>query len=138
MKIRLTIFLLLLFSANMKAPTDTRLTIAEGVRIHYDPMLYSFMAVESNFDTDTVNSLGYGGILQIGSEMIAECNRILGLKGSHLKYVLEDRLDSTKSVEIWYLIQDWHNKKYNLQRACKIWNPKADKRYYQRILKHLK
>ena len=137
MKLMLTI-LLLTITFEVFAPTDKTIILPEGERIHYDPMLYSFMAVESNFDTDTVNSLGYGGILQIGSEMISECNRILGLKGSPLKYVLEDRLDSTKSVEIWYLIHSWHNKEYELNRACKIWNPLADSRYYTRILKHLK
>jgi hypothetical protein len=129
--------LITILSLRLTAPTDSSLILVVGEGIHYDPMLYSFMKVESNFDKDTVNSLGYGGILQIGSEMIAECNRILGLKRSPLKYVLEDRLDSAKSVEVWYLIQNWHNKEYELKRACKIWNPLASKEYIKRLKKYL-
>lgn len=131
------IFLFLLLSANMKAPENTVLILTEGVRIQFDDMLNSFMWVESNYDTDTVNSLGYGGILQIGSEMIAECNRILKLKGSPLKYVLADRLDSTKSVEMWYLIQGYWNPDYDLTKAAKIWNPLASKEYLKRIKKYI-
>lgn len=131
------IFLFLLFSASMKAPTNTVLILTEGVRVQFDDMLNSFMWVESNYDTDTVNSLGYGGILQIGSEMIAECNRILKLKGSPLKYVLSDRLNSTKSVEMWYLIQGYWNPDYDLVKAAKIWNPLASKEYLKRIKKHI-
>ena len=100
-------------------------------------MLYAFMKVESDFDTDTINKLGYGGILQIGQEMTDEVNRILKLNGFPAKFTLSDRLDSLKSVQEWYIVQHYRNASYDLKRACKIWNPKANKKYYLKIQKVL-
>jgi hypothetical protein len=58
MRITLTIFLLLLFSANMKAPEYPALIIAEGVRIDpYARLLYSVGMVESRNDDNAVNLL---------------------------------------------------------------------------------
>jgi hypothetical protein len=94
----------------------------------FDPMLYSFMKIESNFRTDVINWLGYGGILQLGQEMINDANRI-----AHTNYILEDRMDSCKSVEIWYIIQNHYNPHYTLTKACKVWNPTASSAYRKKI-----
>jgi hypothetical protein len=99
----------------------------------FDPMLYSFQKIESNFDADTINRLGYGGILQIGQEMVDEANRLCELKGNPTRFVLDDRLDVNRSTHIWYIVQEYWNPKYELKRACKIWNPLASTRYYNKI-----
>ena len=137
MKFPLLISLLLL-TTPLLAPVTGFVMIGEGERVaRYDPIVTSFMFVESGFRKDTVNSLNAGGILQIRPEMIQEANRILKLKGRALKYILDDRLDSAKSVNIWYTVQNYWNPRYELKRAARIWNPKADERYYQRIRKYM-
>jgi hypothetical protein len=132
MKTLLIIFLLI-FSVPAFAPGSGEAVIFRDEAIYFDRMLYSFQAVESNFDTKVINSLGYGGILQIGQEMINEANRICKLTGNPAEFTLIDRLDSTKSVQIWYIVQNYWNPSYDLMRACKVWNPLASKEYYQKI-----
>jgi hypothetical protein len=99
----------------------------------FDPMLYAFEKIESNFNTTVVNSLGYGGILQIGQEMIDEVNRICKLRGIKKRFELSDRLNKTLSEEMWYIVQNHHNPAYGLKKACKVWNPTASHRYYDKI-----
>jgi hypothetical protein len=101
--------------------------------IKYDKILRAFMEVESNNRTTIVNRLGYAGILQIGSEMIEEVNRVCRISKIMQSFTLTDALDSTKSVEIWYIIQNYYNPSYDVKKASRVWNPLADKRYYQRI-----
>ena len=101
----------------------------------FEKMINSFMKVESNFDTDTINRLGYGGILQIGQEMTDEVNRICEITGNPARFTLNDRLDSTKSVREWYIYQNYHNPSYDLKKACKGWNPLASSKYYLKIKK---
>lgn len=128
-------FIFCLFFSTLTAPPVKELPIAEGKGIFFDPMLIAFMQVESNFDTDTINRLGYGGILQIGSEMVEEANRISRIKGINQSFTLTDRLDSTKSVQMWYIVQNYWNESYALKRACIVWNPLASINYYRKIKK---
>jgi hypothetical protein len=102
-----------------------------------DKMLWAFMKIESNFNTKIVNYKNAGGILQIRPEMIAEANRICKLTNDRRKFVLDDRLDSIKSVQIWYLVQSYWNPDYNLKQACKVWNPRANIKYYLDIKKEI-
>jgi|WetSurMetagenome_2_1015567.scaffolds.fasta_scaffold00157_69 hypothetical protein len=135
-----SIFILFLFllSTHSKAPDTTVLYIQESQKIQvFDPILYAFMKVESNFQTDVINSLGYAGILQIGPEMIEETNRICELTGNPKSFTLTDRLDSIKSVQIWYIIQNYYNRAYTLENACKLWNPLAGDWYYNKIKRYL-
>ena len=90
-------------------------------------MLHSFIKVESNFNDTVINSLGYGGCLQIGQEMVDEVNRICKKEGNPSRYVLKDRLNRGKSIEMWYIVQNYWNPLYDLKRAAKIWNPLASK-----------
>jgi hypothetical protein len=130
--------LLLSVCLNLLAPEYHTIPIQQAEKIKvYDPILYAFMFVESSFVKDTVNSLNAGGILQIRPEMIAEVNRILVLTGGVPKYVLDDRLDSVKSVQIWRIVQSYWNPGYDLKRAAKVWNPLASAEYLKRIKKHL-
>lgn len=132
------ILILSFFSLTLKAPDNQGLIIirSEPVKV-FDPMLYAFQKVESNFDTDTINRLGYGGILQIGQEMIDEANRICRIEGINQSFTLTDRLDSTKSVQVWYIVQNYWNPYYTLRKACHVWNPLASVRYYQKIKANL-
>ena len=103
---------------------------------HEDPKLYAFEAVESDFNPTIINYLGYGGILQEGQEMITEANIICQKLDIPYHFVLKDRLNIKKAELIFYAVQYFYNPHYDLERACKIWNPEADERYYQRIYKN--
>jgi hypothetical protein len=118
---------------NLFAPGFPCGYIVRAEAIYCDPMLNAFMQAESNFDTDTINRLGYGGILQIGQQMIDEANRICELTSNPRRFILSDRLDSLKSVQVWYIVQAWHNPKYDLRRAAKVWNPTASPKYLNKI-----
>jgi hypothetical protein len=116
--------LILLVSQILHAPEFRTLTILENEPIMFmpkpDKMLWAFMKIESNFNTKIVNYKNAGGILQIRPEMIAEANRICKLTNDRRKFVLDDRLDSIKSVQIWYLVQSYWNPDYNLKQVCKV------------------
>jgi hypothetical protein len=116
------------------APEDRKLYIQEPVAIRvFDPILYAFQSVESDFNPDTINALGYGGILQIGQEMVNEANRICVLEKDPRRFVLDDRLDPFKSSQMWYIVQHYWNPQYNIRKAAHIWNPLANAEYYKRI-----
>lgn len=121
------------------APTDQVFYIkqAETIKV-FDPMLHAFQKVESNFNTDVVNRLGYTGILQEGPEMIAEANRICEITGNPARFTFPgSALDSLQAVQIWYVVQQYRNPSYSLKIACKIWNPLAGKKYYHKIREQL-
>lgn len=127
------ITILSFFTLILTAPPNGVIAIAELKPIHYDSMLDAFMFVESSYRTDVVNSLGYTGILQIGEEMVNEVNRICRIKGIPKSFTLTDRLDSTKSVQMWYIVQSYWNPDYTLKKAAKLWNPLATNNYYKKI-----
>lgn len=136
-KLLLTI-LFIFFLGGLYAPVQKAFYIEQGDVINpYVSMLLAFEYVESNFDCDTINRLGYGGILQIGQQMVDEVNRINGITGNKARFTLSDRLDSTKSVQMWYIVMDYHNASYDLKKATKIWNPKASTKYYDKIKKQI-
>ena len=89
-----------------------------------DPILEAFIWFESRWEPDAKNKVtGARGILQILPSMIDEVNRILlkEYKIKWLKYTWKDAWDPEKSIEIWYLVQTYHNPDYDVQRACQIW-----------------
>lgn len=135
----IAILTLSLFAACLTAPPYVTGYIVRQEPINvFDPMLYAFQGVESSFDVDVVNHLGYTGILQEGQEMINEANRICELTGNPLRFTFPgSALDSLQSVQIWYIVQGFHNPKYELMRAAKIWNPLASEKYLNKIKKVL-
>jgi hypothetical protein len=121
----------------VKAPESGLLSIMRPPPIQSDKILLAFMKVESDCRTNVVNKLGYTGILQIGQEMVDETNRICKIKGNSLRFTLSDALDSTRSVQMWYIFQNFYNPSYDLYKASKLWNPMANKHYLARIKKNI-
>ena len=84
------------------------------------------------------------GAMQITPICVKECNLILERRGSSLRYSLNDRWDVEKSKEMFLLIQSYHNKTNNVERAIRSWNGgpnysvKATNRYYQKVMKRMK
>lgn len=87
-----------------------------------DHTLIAFMWYESRFDVKAEQKVTKArGVLQILPVMINEANRICKITDSPIRYNWQDAWDVNKSIEIWYLVQNYHNPEYNLIEACKIW-----------------
>ena len=133
------LILLLLLSSKLMAPEYRHFDIPKADKIvPFDKLLHAFMFVESGYRSDVVNSLGFTGILQEGKSIVDDANRILVLRGFKPRFNYSDRLDSTKSVLIWYAIQSYYNLNYSVYRASVIWNPKGGKEYFEKIKKAMK
>ena len=72
------------------------------------------------------------GILQITRICLKEANEILKSKGSSKRFSNKDRLDPTKSKEIFVLIQNKYNPQGDIVKACRIWNEGP---YYNKKIK---
>jgi len=57
------------------------------------------------------------GKLQIWPILVRDVNRILGYK----KYTLNDRLNSKKSEEMFWIYQNYYNPEMNFEKMTRIW-----------------
>jgi hypothetical protein len=85
------------------------------------------------------------GCLQIRPIMLAECNRILKLQKSSISYDLLDRWSREKSIEIFHIVNQYHNKNATYEEIARFWNggPKwaeksATKGYWRKVRRKLK
>ena len=81
--------------------------------------------VESKGDEKAIGANDDVGVLQIRPIMVAEANRITGYD----KYTLEDRFSRDKSIEMWQVVQDYHNPEKDIEEALKWHNRYAPKQY---------
>lgn len=104
-----------------------------------DKVVKAIAQVESKNNERVVsNNKVHVGLLQISKITVDECNKIIGKK----KYSYNDRYSREKSIEMFYIIQDKYNSKYDVEKAIRIWNGgpfckdkrKTDK-YYKRVMK---
>lgn len=119
--------------ANKDSDTINNDTILVDSVNHKDLLVNSFMIIESSNNPNAMNGKHHG-ILQLSPIMIREANRIIGSN----KYKLSDRMNKDKSIEIFHLVMERHNPKYDIKRACYIWNPTASENYYNKINKQYK
>jgi hypothetical protein len=85
------------------------------------------------------------GCLQIRPIMLKECNRVLELQNSNKRYKLHDRWSREKSIEIFHIINQFHNKEATHEEIARFWNggPKwsdksGTKRYWSKVKRKLK
>ena len=84
------------------------------------------------------------GLLQIRPVLVNDCNEYLKLKKSNKRYTLKDRLNPSKSKEMFILYQKRYNPTNNIEKAIRLWNggcgySKAKtENYYRKTLKYLK
>ena len=87
-----------------------------------DPLLRAVAWLESRYNERAVNKVsGARGLLQIMPVMIREVNKICKKTGNPARYTWKDAWDAQKSIEIWWIVQNYHNTEYNIQKACIIW-----------------
>ena len=122
----ITLTLILISSLQILAPVNRAIYIkqAEPICIYNikDPLLRAVAKTESNFNPLAVNPVSKArGLLQIMPDMIKEVNRICRKIGIEESYTWADAFDPVKSIRMWYIAQDYHNPKYDLNLACQIW-----------------
>jgi hypothetical protein len=100
----------------------------------WNKLIEAIIQVESRGNSILVGKDNDVGVLQITPIYLKECNRLLGRE----KYILEDRYDSLKSVEMFNIIQAKHNKNRNIAKAITLHNPGGGKEYYNKVIKQLK
>lgn len=109
-----------------RSPTTTIETPKVVTISKLDLLYLAVRHTESNNGTivRTPESIAEGaeGDLQIHKSTVDYCNDYLGCN-----YTYEDRLDSAKSRQIFYKIQNQFNKKHNLALGMHIWNAGPNK-----------
>lgn len=101
---------------------------------HPDPwelFIEALIWVESRGEETAMGQDDDAGVLQIRPCMVAEANRILGME----TYTLDDRFSREKSIEMWSVVQDYHNPAHDVIKALKIQNPRASKEYVGEVMR---
>jgi hypothetical protein len=131
MKLMLTI-LLLTITFEVFAPTDTRLTIAEGVRIDpFKPVKYAVGMVESELDTLAYNPIERAtGYFQITPIRLRDYN-----ERTKSNFVLSDMFDYAKAETVFMYYAHGFGV-YRIDDAILDWNCRSQK-YLKRVKNHL-
>jgi len=88
----------------------------------------ALVMTESEFNTAAMSPHGAVGILQITPIYVAESNRIAGTS-----YTMDDAPDVVSSLEMFRIVQGWHNPEKDIDRAIKLHNPTAGEWYSRRV-----
>lgn len=92
----------------------------------WDMFTLALMKVESNYKPTAVSSVGAKGYFQIMPIYVEEVNRV-----HKTNYVYEDVVNSfEQSYEVFTLMQEAHNKDFNMDKALKLHN--GDHKWYNR------
>lgn len=91
----------------------------DGSLSDWDILQLAIMKTESNFDPTQVGKTKDFGINQITPIFVAEANRIIGEN----RYTHQDAFDIQKSIEMFNIIQNKHNKTHSIDKAINLHNP---------------
>lgn len=83
----------------------------------------AIMKTESEFDPSRIGATQDVGIMQFTPVGIEEVNRILRLEGKEEEYSHLDAFDIEKTIEMFNIIQGYHNKEQNISKAIHQHNP---------------
>ena len=128
----LTFMICGLESVAQSTPTENR----------WDNLIKAISAVESKGHTRAVNGK-HVGILKISPIVVDDCNRINKLKKNVKRYTYGDRYSEEKSIEMFWIIQNFYNKERNLEKAIRLWNGGSGytragtQKYYNKVIKEL-
>lgn len=111
-----------------------------------DLLIEAMIWVESRDNDSAVGDGGRAvGCLQIHPIMVREANRILKLQKSSISYNLLDRWDREKSIEIFYIVNNYHNKSKSYEAIARSWNGGPNwieksntKKYWRKVKRKLK
>ena len=109
----------------------------------WTPVMEAIIQVESGGNPNAVSGNSVGA-MQITPICVKECNKILEKLGRKLRYSMNDRYDVKKSKEMFLLIQSYHNKTNNIEKAIRLWNGgprysvRATNSYYKKVIRCMK
>ena len=111
-----------------------------------EPLIQAMIMVESEGNDSAYSKKEEAvGCLQIRPIMVREVNRILQIQKSDLEYTLEDRWSREKSIEMFHIVNGYHNKNSTYEEIARAWNGGPNwfkkgltKRYWKRVQKQLK
>ena len=111
-----------------------------------EPLIQAMILVESEGNDSAYHKREKAaGCLQIRPIMVREVNRILGIQKSELEYTLEDRWSREKSIEMFHIVNGYHNKNSTYEEIARAWNggpnwikKSLTKRYWKRVQRELK
>ena len=84
----------------------------------------AIMKTESEFDPTQIGSSQDLGILQCTQIYVEEVNRILRMQeGNQREYSHLDAFDIRKSIEMFNIVQGYHNKEHSISKAISGHNP---------------
>jgi len=141
--------LMKLVSLNLSILLMTSLSVGAVTRgnssapFDWNSVMEAIIQVESGGNPNAVSGKSVGA-MQITPICVKECNIILQKRGSKLRYTMNDRYDVKKSKQMFLLIQSYHNKANNVEKAIRLWNGgprysiKGTNRYYRKVMRHLK
>ena len=84
---------------------------------------WTIMKTESEFDPSRIGATQDVGIMQFTPIAVEEVNRILRLEGKEEEYSHLDAFDIEKTIEMFNIIQSYHNKEQNISKAIHQHNP---------------
>lgn len=100
-------------------------------------LMNAIIYVESRGNEKAYNKDGdCVGILQITKICVRECNNVLKKIGSEKRYTYADRWNKEKSIEMFYLLQDYYNPQHDIKKAIRLWNKSSS--YMQKVLERYK
>ena len=114
--------------------------------LNVEPLIQAMIMVESEGnDSAYCKKEEAVGCLQIRPIMVREVNRVLKIQNSELEYTLEDRWSREKSIEMFHIVNGYHNKNSTYEEIARAWNggpnwfkKSLTKRYWKRVQKQLK
>ena len=83
----------------------------------------AIMKTESEFDPGAIGASQDLGVFQQTPIFIEEVNRILRLKGEKKEYTHLDAFDVQKSIEMFNIVQDYHNREHSISKTFTVQNP---------------
>jgi len=125
------IILLVLFNIDSKyhkyIDNENKLIIVnEKEKNDWDFLIESLIQIESEGNDDTIRyDTNAAGCLQETPIYVREANRICGLIGVNKIFSLNDRFNREKSIEMFNIVQGYHNPLKNINKAIKLHNPGA-------------
>ena len=104
----------IIFALMMLLTCSTFYVKAQNTTVDYNRLITAIGTVESGLN-DNARSGVHAGFLQISKVCVTECNRINKLKNVSTRYTLQDRFNHQKSIEIFWIIQNFYNPKRDLK-----------------------
>lgn len=123
------------FSAEHETENEVIDKEKKNEHVDWDLFIEAVIWKESRGNENSVGDNGKAvGVLQIHPIMVREANRILSIKNIDKEYTYDDRYNREKSIEIFKIVQDYHNKDHNIERALQIWNKNHPESYKTQIV----